>query len=52
MAASVSALESMAEQFDRAYGLQAEESTTMNVIAGVGDLATIKSFVSRQVPDA
>ena len=52
MNASVSALETMAEQFDRAYGSQADEQATMNVVAGEGDLATIKSFVSRQVADA
>ena len=52
MAASVSALERMAEQFDRAYGPQVDEVATMNVVVGAGDLAAIKSFVARQIPDA
>ena len=50
--ASVSALEDMAEKFDRAYGPQADEHATMNVVAGVGDLAAIQSFVARQIADA
>ena len=52
LTASVSALEDMAGKFDRAYGPQAHEHATMNVVAGVGDLAAIQSFVARQIADA
>lgn len=52
MAASVMALEDMADRFDGAYGPQADGCAVMNVAVGTGDLATIKTFAARQIRDA
>ena len=50
--ASVDALEAMATKFDSAYGRQADADETMDVDKGVGNLAAIKTFVAKQIPDA
>lgn len=44
MAASVHALEEMAERMDAAYGACAEASETMNVAEGRGTLAAVRAF--------
>ena len=51
MAASVKALEQMAEKFDRAYGPQADSLFVMNVESGDGDLAGVRDFASQQISD-
>ena len=52
MAASVDALETMAGQFDHAYGPQADACEVMNVGTGAGTLHAVKVFVSGQIADA
>lgn len=52
MAASVDALDTMAGQFDHAYGPQADACEVMNVDTGVGTLHAVKTFVSGQIADA
>ncbi len=46
MAASVSALEDLADRMDAAYGACAEDTETMNVPEGLGTLAAIKAFAA------
>ena len=52
MVASVEALETMAGQFDQAYGPQADACEVMNVGAGAGTLRAVKAFVAGQIADA
>jgi len=49
MAASVTALEEMAEKLDRAYGPCAEATAVMNVESGQGTLNDIRAFARRAV---
>ena len=51
MAASVSALETMADRLDTAYGACCEASEVMNVAAGQGTLKGICTFVREAVAD-
>ena len=48
--ASISALEQMAEQIDRAFGLAAVASEIMDVMGGVGTLDAIAAFAAASVP--
>lgn len=52
MAASVEALETMADRFDHAYGPQADACEIMNVSTGAGTLHAVKTFVAGQMTDA
>lgn len=51
MAASVAALETMADRLDTAYGACCEASEVMNVAAGLGTLKGICNFVRKAVAD-
>ena len=51
MAASIAALETMADRLDAAYGACCEASTIMNVEAGKGTLQDICNFVMGAVTD-
>ena len=51
MAASIAALETMADRLDASYGDCCEASEIMNVAAGQGTLKAICEFVRRAVVD-
>lgn len=51
MAASIAALERMAENLEAAYGACCEASETMNVAEGRGTLQEVRGFVGRAVTD-